>query len=405
MKLQQEITESLSEGDKALRVLSTGMEWFSESPGGLPRYFADYLDAWRNRGEDVKGLVWTRIPQTISQLPPYVEGVTALTKGRSSVRQCWREKIAVELSQQTFDVWNPHFAYYAWGAVNLSELRDIPTVTHFHGPWAYESRVEHRGILRDVRFVLQKRIEQYVYKGSHRFIVLSEAFKDVLIRDYGIPIGKIHVIPGGVDVRRFREADDRERLRHVLGIPSDATVLVAVRRLVRRMGLMQLLNAIYRIRHDFPNIYLIIVGGGELYTELKAEVHRLRLDNHVRLTNRVPEELLPAYYQVSDISIVPSQYLEGFGLSTIESMACGTPVVGTPIGGTLEILRDFDNNLLFAGTSSEAIADGLGRILGSIHRLPTRKETRDYVVAKYTWHDITARIRDVFTLARESFGE
>ncbi|MBJ8193526.1 glycosyltransferase, partial [Bacillus cereus] len=77
----------------------------------------------------------------------------------------------------------------------------------------------------------------------------------------------------------------------------------------------------------------------------------------------VSDEELPLYHQASNLFVVPTQALEGFGLITVEAMASGLPVLATPVGGNKEILRGFRPELLFKGTDSEAIAEGLLHVL------------------------------------------
>ncbi|QSO45436.1 glycosyltransferase family 4 protein [Alicyclobacillus mengziensis] len=384
-----------------MRVLSTGMEWFSESPGGLPRYFADYLEAWQRSGEDVQALIQVQNPRVREELPSYVQGVTLERNHLWSVRWQWRERLELAVSGQTYDVWNPHFSYYAWGAVNRPLFCEIPMVTHFHGPWAYESKVEHGGLLQQTRFAIQKAIEKRVYRASDQFIVLSHAFKDVLVDNYDVPADRVHVIPGGVDVRRFCPGDDEGRVRQELNLPQDKTILVSVRRLAHRMGLDRLIHAVSTLRHDFPKLLLVIIGTGGLERELRALVTELGVEAHVYFAGRVSDEDLPKYYQAADLSVVPSVAFEGFGLITTESLACGTPVVGTPVGGIREVLQGLDGEMLCPGSSVPHLVEGLGRALGHVSRLPTAEQCRAYVLQNYTWDVIIPQIKEVFVSARD----
>lgn len=94
--------------------------------------------------------------------------------------------------------------------------------------------------------------------------------------------------------------------------------------------------------------------------------------------------------------VVPTQALEGFGLITVEAMASGVPVMATPVGGNREILSGFRPELLFRGTDSEAIAEGLLRVLDNREALPNARECRDHVLSKYTWGHVVEQVEDVF---------
>lgn len=391
-----------------MRVLATGMEWFKESPGGLPRYLADYLEHWQRHGGEVRALVRTAGRaaggtaggnRAEATFPSYVRDVHCTQKNPLAVRQLWRSVISEELAASKYDLWNPHFAYYAWGAVHTRETKDLPVVTHFHGPWAYEAKVEHRGLLRQLRFEMQKAIEQRVYRSTDQFIVMSKAFRGALMEGYGVPSERIHIIPAAVDVERFQPTQDPERVRTELGLPTHRTVLVSVRRLVHRMGLERLVHAMRVLVGDFPNLLLVIVGTGELEGELRRLTAELGLDNHIWFTGRVPDEQLPKYYQAADLSVVPTMALEGFGLITAESLASGTPALGTPIGGTKELLQRFDSRLLLPGAGTAELVEGIGTALGHLRALPSAEACRAYVLRNYTWDIVIPQIKAVFESA------
>lgn len=381
-----------------MKVLTTGLEWFTERPGGLPRYFADYTASLARNGDEVRALVGTAAG-IVGSVPPYVGGIRTRQAGTVRIRRMWRAAVAREITHSNYDLFNPHFAYYAWGALNVPELGDMPIVTHFHGPWAYESSVGKSGMQSHLRFLLQKHIERRVYRSTDRFIVLSDCFRQILIDDYGVPTESVHVVPGAVDINRFQQATDREQVRSELKLPQNRRILVSVRRLVRRMGLENLIRAIEVLKDDFPDILLVIVGTGPLKDELRSMIVERKLEHHVCMAGRVPDADLPKYYQSADLSVVPTMALEGFGLITAESLACGTPTLGTPVGGTKEILNRFDGRLLLPGIEVAHLVQGIGQALTHQANLPSADVCRAYVLENYTWDVIVPQIRGVFLAA------
>jgi glycosyltransferase involved in cell wall biosynthesis len=151
-----------------------------------------------------------------------------------------------------------------------------------------------------------------------------------------------------------------------------------------------LLRAVARLRDDGVPVSLVVGGEGSLRSHLEELTAALSLGDRVRFAGFVPEALLPRYYQAADAFVLPTVSLEGFGLVTVEALACGTPVLGTPVGATPEILRRLDAPLLFRDASDLAITDGLRDFLDRLRKDPEgiealRRACRDVVERRYDW--------------------
>jgi glycosyltransferase involved in cell wall biosynthesis len=105
-----------------------------------------------------------------------------------------------------------------------------------------------------------------------------------------------------------------------------------------------------------------------LETSIQALIDELGLTETVRLLGWVSDDLV-GWNRAADLVVMPTQELEGFGLATVEALACGTPVIGTPSGATPELLRPLDPGLVSRDTSPEALADAIVSILGDPPRL------------------------------------
>jgi glycosyltransferase involved in cell wall biosynthesis len=180
-----------------------------------------------------------------------------------------------------------------------------------------------------------------------------------------VPARKVRLIPGGVDLGRFRPLEEpaRRARKAALGIPPGAPLLLSVRRLVPRMGLENLLPAFGLLLREFPALHLALGGSGPLEGRLRSLAASLGLAARVRFLGYVPEPDLPGLYAAADLFVLPTTTLEGFGLVTLEALACGTPVVGTPVGATPEILGGIDRTLVAAGATAPALAEAAGRLL------------------------------------------
>lgn len=283
-----------------------------------------------------------------------------------------------------------HFALYALPAV-IGRRWDSHVV-HFHGPWARESQSEG-GKIHTVLF--KRLMERTVYRSADRFIVLSKAFRAQLCEGYGIPECRVHVIPGGVETEEFQPLDMAEARRQLVW-PQKQKIIVCVRRLARRMGLETLIEAFGKATAHHPDFKLMIGGQGPLREELEQQVLRAGLSKSVEFLGFIPEATLPTVYAAADLSIVPSSALEGFGLISLESLACGTPVLVTPVGGLPDTVRDLSSDLILQGTSSEQIAAGLQGWLAGTLRLPSREACREHVMRRFTWESVARQVCEVY---------
>jgi len=223
-----------------------------------------------------------------------------------------------------------------------------------------------------------------VYRRADRVIVLSEAFARLVTESFGVAPERVRLVPGSVDIGRFELSTPREKSRAALGLPLDRPVLVSVRRLVHRMGLATLIEAMPAIVAAVPEVLLCIAGTGPLRPALEAQVDRLGLREQVRFLGFVTEEMLPHLYYAADLNLVPTTALEGFGLVAAEAMATGTPSMVTPVGGLPEVVGGLSEDLVFAATDAGAIAEGVIQALRGGTRLPTREACRAYVQENFS---------------------
>jgi glycosyltransferase involved in cell wall biosynthesis len=337
---------------RTLRVLALGVNWFGAGSGGLDRVFRDLALGLPDAHVALRGLV----------LGPAEAG--ALTQGR--VRAfgrggglyarlfAARQAVAEALREERTDVVAAHFALFAAPALDL--LGRQPFVMHFHGPWADEAAEEGAG-----RFgcAVRWRLERSVYRRATRVITLSRAFAELLHTRYGVPAERISVIPGSVDLARFAPAMSRDAARAALGWPIGRPVILAVRRLVRRMGLDRLVEAMPAVRDAVPGAMLMIAGRGAEAMALKDLAQRCGVAEHVRFLGFLAESDLPAAYRAADINVVPSRALEGFGLAAAEALAAGTPSLVAPVGGLPEVVAPLSQKLVLRSGASADIASGL----------------------------------------------
>lgn len=366
-----------------------GNNWFPDKPGGLDRYVYELIHTLADSTTKID-LFSIGLPSHSSissvQLKNLANPDASLWHRLHSAYQNFRP-----LSLTKPDAINIHFALY--GLAALPHLpKDVPVTCNFQGPWAIESQTEGDGKLT---VWLKKQMEQQVYRRCDRFIVLSKAFGQILHQEYSIPWDKIHIIPGGVDIQQFQNSLSRQQAREKLNWPQDRFIMFTPRRLVHRMGLDKLLRAVAQLSVDKHDLWLAIAGKGPLREALEQQSTDLGLNNSVKLLGFLPEEHLPIAYQAADLTIMPSQSLEGFGLVLLESLACGTPVLCTPIGGMPEVIADFSPELITASPNEHAIAATLEAVLTDNVKLRDRDACRDYASSRFNWPGIADQVKRV----------
>jgi glycosyltransferase involved in cell wall biosynthesis len=372
-----------------MRTLQLGMGWFGEQPGGLNRVYFELLRHFSEVGVEARGLVAggsAVVEQTGGRVRAFAPANAPLWRRLRGVR--------LEMATMTSD-FHPqlvvsHFALYAYPV--LRQIK-VPLVVHFQGPWADEGAVEGgRGAAR----LIKKSVEAAVYRRARRLICLSQAFATLLVERYGVDPARVRIVPGGVDAGHFEDVPDRAVARERLGWLQDRPVIFAVRRLVRRMGLEDLIEAMVEVRRRVPDVLLLIGGRGPLQDELTARIEQLGLSDHVRLLGFIPDEALPLAYRAADITVVPTVALEGFGLIAAESLAAGTPTLVTPVGGLPDVVRDLSADLVLPSTGPGALAEGLSAALRGDMALPDTDACRAFARERYDWPSIAMRVRAVY---------
>lgn len=249
--------------------------------------------------------------------------------------------------------------------------------------------------------------ERVVVRRCTPVFVLSEFMKRRVMAAHGIAEERIVPAPGGADLTRFTPAADPVAVRERLGLPLKKVILFTVRNLVPRMGLENLVRAVAALGEEGRDLLLLVGGEGRLRQALEALITEYGLGDRVRLLGFVPEDDLPRYYQAADLMVLPTQELEGFGLVTVEALACGTPVFGTPVGAIPEVLARVDPALVAEGADPEALARGLRRLLVRFRDQPGEQERlskrgRALVESDYTWERHCGRIEAAL---REAAGK
>ncbi len=270
-----------------------------------------------------------------------------------------------------------HGNYYnsAYAAVEAAAKLGIPAVNTFHTL----GMVKHQALgSNDPSPSDRITHEKEVLDRLHRVIATCPQMKDELMGLYAVSSKKIVVIGEGVNLKRFFPIP-LTIARRVLRWPQNQDVVLYIGRIERRKGIDTLLAAVAIMAQkmgDNRKNFRCIVSGGEPKNRWKKElpivseerkrltdiVEKEGIGDVVRFIGGVSPEELPYYYSSADVTCVPSYY-EPFGLVPLESMACGTPIVASRVGGLLYTIRDGKTGFLVPARDASAFADKLLFIL------------------------------------------
>jgi glycosyltransferase involved in cell wall biosynthesis len=203
------------------------------------------------------------------------------------------------------------------------------------------------------------------YRACDLVIVPSLSMCKVLEEHYGL-VSAIEVIPNGLDLAPYRiipQPIDRA----VFGFSKNDVVSTYVGRLSPEKSLSLLIRAFYGVAMTYDHVRLLMVGDGPDRENLEAQVKQMNIGAKVHFTGMVDYKNIPAYLAASDIFVTPSSS-ETFGLSTVEAMAAGLPILGIDAPGTVDIIED--------GVTGLIVADDLAIFTAKLVLLSTNNELR-----------------------------
>ena len=264
------------------------------------------------------------------------------------------------------------------------------------GRWG---KLWHRTVIPQVMRVL----EGMVLRRCSRVFCESASMRQELRRWHPRAVrSEVGIIPGGVDIDRFHPSEDRRRVRERLGLPVDLRIVFTLRLLVPRVGMENFLEAVAHLRKMRSDFICVVGGKGPLRGPLEKRATQLGLADHIRFLGFVPEQDLADLYGCADLFVQTDTELQGFGLPILEALACGTPVLATPVGGANDILAPFrDGTCLFSSLDPEAMGYEMNAALDGSPDAELREESRRFAEDNYSWDRIVDQLEEYLQEARE----
>jgi len=276
---------------------------------------------------------------------------------------------------QRFDVIDAHYAYPDGVAATwLGRRLGLPVVITVRGSDVTEYPA----------FAVPRRLIRRAFADAVAIVTVSAGLRDAVMA-LGTSGDKVSVLRNGVDLDGFRPAGDRAAARAGLGM--DGPTLLSVGYLVERKGHDLVIEALTLL----PGWRLMIVGSGPEQGPLQALAARLGVADRVSMVGQVPHASLPRYYAAADMLVLASKR-EGWANVLLESMACGTPVVASPIPGNPEVVQERAAGLVMAERSARGVADAVRDLASGP---PGRTATRAYA-ERFSWAATTQGQLDLF---------
>ena len=301
-----------------------------------------------------------------------------------------------------YDLVHANFFMSGQVAAELRRALGVPFVVTFHA--LGKVRRMHQGPA-DGFPPERERIETAVIAAADRIIAECPQDEDDLIRLYGADPARISIVPCGFDPDEFHPRD-QSGARHRLGLSDDLPIVLQLGRIVPRKGIDTVIEAISLLRqvHGVA-ARLLIVGGPDRIVTASADPEMARLielaarrevTDLVTFVGRRDRAELADYYAAADV-FVSTPWYEPFGITPVEAMASGTPVIGSDVGGIKYTVRDGETGFLVPPRDPDALADRLAFLL-SDRRLLTAFGVNGLARVRraFTWRHVAMALSDVY---------
>lgn len=243
------------------------------------------------------------------------------------------------------------------------------------------------------------KVEEHATRLADLVVTVSNYSKKRIVDLYGADETKIRVVPNGVDPEKFKPFDS-EQFKRSIGL-QDKNVVLFVGRLIPRKGLTYLVEAARKVTEEMPNTIFVIVGNGPLRHQIISTLEKLHLAGNFRFFGDVSDEMLPNFYGLADVFVLPS-IQEGQGIALLEAQASTKPVVAFNVSGVTEAVLDEKSGFLVDRANSEMLGEAIMKLLADkTLREHMGSAGRDFVRRNFTW-DICAQ--KMLTIYREASG-
>ncbi|HEY0847304.1 MAG TPA: glycosyltransferase family 1 protein [Noviherbaspirillum sp.] len=314
--------------------------------------------------------------------------------GRFVIRFARRQKIP-------YDLIHANFFMSGMVALQARKALGVPFVMTFHALGRVRRLSQKEAdAFPDVRFAIEERLMQ----EADRIIAECPQDQRDMEEHYGAPAERIDIVPCGFDPDEFWPVT--LDARQYLGIDRDEFIILQLGRMVPRKGVDNVIRAAAILLHQYQiPVRLLIVGGNAEQPDpvatpelgrLMALAQTLGVEQAVTFTGQRRRDQLRYYYSAANVFVTTPWY-EPFGITPVEAMACGTPVVGTAVGGIKTTVVDGETGYLVPPNDPDALAERLAWLYRRPHlaqRLGWAGMRRAY--QHFTWSNVAAQLVNVY---------
>jgi len=317
-----------------------------------------------------------------------------------------------EKKQIHYDLIFSHYWLSGLAALKLKKVWNIPVIHMFHTLALLKNKIARSE--KDIEGEYRIEGEKKVLSEIDKLIVATTDEKDNLQTLYSTPPDIIEIIPPGVDTNRFYQIPVDEA-KEFIGIPENEKMILFVGRIEPLKGVDTLIKAISQLQQAdilsrCPH-YLYIIGGDadSGQEKMNEEMHRLQ-DLRIKLgvgdlvifLGKRDQDSLQYYYSAAEMLVMPSHY-ESFGMVALESMACGTPVIATQVGGLQHLVLDQETGFTIPNDNPDALEEKITVLICKPELREKMSQKSTSYAQSFSWNTITKKLIEIFKKTIKDF--
>lgn len=298
---------------------------------------------------------------------------------------------AVRVSAESYDLVHSHYWLSAKPGARLAQALNIPHVFTYH---TIAEVKERAGGAPEAQ--LRKSAEAAAVQAADAIVTFTGEESAALSGLYGVPAHRLHPVPMGVDSTLFKPRS-RNEARERLRIGPEEDVLLFVGRMESFKGPDLLIQALSEMPTR-DRVRLVMVGGAveeHSFGWLQCIAEELGIHAQLDWRHAIPQRELPDYYNAANVCVVPSWH-ETFGMTALEAMACGTPVVASNVGGLRTIVANGETGYLVTVGKTNELARALDDLITNPSKAQLMGEAGIARAAQFTWQESATKLLGLY---------